>query len=193
MLQRTIFSCACHRNVHDGLCCSAAKKRGLVASHRNETEEVREMAMNIDLDVVMQPAEAALTNVEQTLDRTADTIGQAGYLPVGMRDGVLACVAAGKANVDGARQMKQGVADYAKASVEANINAAKASLTAKSLDDVMAAQREHVIAIMNDGVAQGSKLAELALAVSQKAAAPLRQQMDRQMEGPWAAWFKAAA
>jgi hypothetical protein len=164
-------------------------KKGLVTLHRNETEEVREMAMNIDLDAVMRPAEAALTNVEQTLDRTADTIGQAGYLPVGMRDGVMACVAAGKANVDGARQMKQGVADYAKASIEANINATKASLTARSLDDAMAVQREHLMAAMNDGLAQGSKLADLALAVSQKAAAPLRQQM----EGPWAVWFKAAA
>eukprot|EP00178_Gracilaria_changii_P007989 TRINITY_DN24739_c0_g1_i1.p2 TRINITY_DN24739_c0_g1~~TRINITY_DN24739_c0_g1_i1.p2 ORF type:complete len:148 (+),score=27.94 TRINITY_DN24739_c0_g1_i1:55-498(+) len=147
------------------------------------------MAMNIDLDVVMQPADAVLTNVEQNLDRTADTIGQAGYLPTSMRDGVMACVAAGKANVDGARQMKQGVADYAKASIEANINAAKASLTAKSLDDAMAVQREHVMAAMNDGLAQSSRLAELALAISQRAAAPLRQQM----QGPWAAWSKTAA
>ena len=151
------------------------------------------MATNIDLSVVMQPAEAVLTNVEQTLDRAADTVGQAGYLPVGMKDGMMACVAAGKANVDGAREIKQGVADYAKASIEANIKAAKASLTAKSLDDAMAVQREHLMAAMNDGLAQGSKLAELALQLSQNAAAPLRQQMGKQMEGPWSAWFKAAA
>ncbi|MGI9493275.1 MAG: phasin family protein [Geminicoccaceae bacterium] len=151
------------------------------------------MATNIDLDMVMRPAETALTNVEQTLDRTADTVGQAGYLPVGIRDGVMACVAAGKANIDGARQMKQGLADYAKASIDANINAAKASLTAKSLDDAMAVQREHLMATMNDGLAQGSKLAELTLAVSEKAMAPLRQQLGKPMQRPWTAWFKTAA
>lgn len=151
------------------------------------------MAANIDLDVAMRPAETALTNVEQTLDRTADTVGQAGYLPVGMKDGVMACVAAGKANVDGARQMKQGLADYAKSSIDANIYATKASLTAKSLDDAMAVQREHLMAAMNDGLGQGSKLAEMALAVSEKAVAPLRQQLSKPIQGPWTAWFKAAA
>ena len=151
------------------------------------------MATNIDLDVVMRPAEVALTNVEQTLGRAADIVGQAGYLPAGMRDGMMAFVTAGKVNVDGVRQMKQGLADFAKASIQANVDAAKASLTARTLDDALTVQRDHLMAAMNDGFAQGGKLAELALTVSRKAAAPLRQQMDKQMEGPWTGWFRAAA
>ncbi|MEZ5933870.1 MAG: phasin family protein [Alphaproteobacteria bacterium] len=151
------------------------------------------MATTIDMETVMQPAEAALTNMEQALDRTADSVGQAVYLPAGMRDGMMAMVAAGKAHVAGARQIKQGLADYAKASLDASISAAKASMAATSLDDAMAVQRGHLVALMNDGLAQGSKLAELALAASEKAAAPLRQQMGRPMEGPWTTWFNAAA
>lgn len=151
------------------------------------------MAENIDLDMVMQPAEVALTNMEQVLDRTADSVGGAAYLPAGMRDGLMAMVAAGKANVDGARLMKQEVAGYAKASIDANVSAAKASMMATSLDDAMTVQRDHLTAMMNGGMAEGGKLTEMALAISEQATAPLRRQMGMQMEGPWTAWFKAAA
>jgi len=151
------------------------------------------MATNIDLDMVMQPAEVALANMEQVLDRTADSVDGADYLPAGMKLGLMAMVAAGKANVDGARLMKQEVADYAKASIDANISAAKASMTAKSLDDAVSVQRDHLQAVMHGGMAESGKLAEMALAISEKAAAPLRKQMGTQMEGPWTAWFKAAA
>jgi hypothetical protein len=49
------------------------------------------------------------------------------------------------------------------------------------------------MAMMNDGVVQGNKFAELALAISEKAAVPLREQISKPMTGPWASWFNAAA
>jgi len=147
------------------------------------------MATNINLDMVMRPAEVALANMDEVLDRTADNVGQAGYLPAGMREGLVVVVAAAKANVDGAKLMNQEVTGYAKANIDANLSAAKATMTAKLLNDAMTVQRDHLNAVMNDGLREGGKIAELALATSEKATSPLRAQM----EGPWAAWFKTAA
>lgn len=136
--------------------------------------------MIIDPNMIMQPAEIALTNMDEALDKTADAVGQAGYLPVGVRNGLMAFVAAGKANVDGARQIKHEIADCAKASIDANISAAEAAMKATSLGNAMTVQRDHLTSIMKDNMSKGSQFAELALAISKKAAAAL----SKRPEGP---------
>ena len=77
------------------------------------------MATNINLDMVMRPTEVALANLDEALDRTADNVDQASYLPAGLREGLMAMVAAGKANIDGAKLIRQEVASYAEASIDA--------------------------------------------------------------------------
>ena len=147
------------------------------------------MADNINLDMAVRPGEMALANMDEALDRTADNIGQADYLPNGLRDGLMAMIAAGKANIDGVKLMNQEIAGYAETSIDANLKAARAAMMATSIEEAVAIQREHLHAAMNDGMKECGKMAELALTASKNAASPLRAQM----ESPWAAWFKAAA
>lgn len=147
------------------------------------------MANKIELDMVTRPAEVALATIEQSLDRTADSLNQAGYLSAGMRESLMACVAVGKANIDGVRQMNQEVTAYAQASLDASIVATKASMKATTWSDAVAIHRDRIQDAMTDGLARSNKFAALALSMPDNTVAPLRKQMGES----WAGWLKAAA
>lgn len=48
------------------------------------------MAMTIDLEMIRRPTELVLNGIEKALERTADPLNQAAFLPSNMKDGMLA-------------------------------------------------------------------------------------------------------
>ena len=96
-------------------------------------------------------------------------------------------VALGKANLDaaiqvntatvaGAQKLNTAFADYVKATVEANIAAAKALTGVKTVQEAVELQTGHVRANLDSALAKGSELSELALSVANDVAEPLQAQ-----------------
>lgn len=131
------------------------------------------------LETVEQAVEAATEQVEKA--RAAVTQGYGDFAAF-QQEAFAAFVRSGEILAKGAEALSKEYFAFAQHTAEANSEAAKALLAAKSVNELVQLQSEFLRVSLDKSVDEGSKLSEMSFKIASEAFEPLQKQMTAAVE-----------
>ena len=129
------------------------------------------------------PATAAAADVlaqakKQVEAATKVKAGGYGDFAVQGKENVEAMVRSGNIMAKGMETLGKEIMDFARVSIEGNVQATQAMFGAKTFQDMVALQSDHARKSMDQFLAEGAKLTELSVQVAGEAIAPIQVRVD---------------
>lgn len=151
------------------------------AAPKIDTKQIED-AVAVGKQTVEQAVAVTKEQVEQAVAATkeqvekASTAAMKGYddMTVMNKDGFDAFVKSGNIFAKGAEEFGKAYFAYAQSAAEQNVEAAKAMMTAKTLNDVVEIQTNLARTNFDKFVAEGTKMSEMAIKVTNDVVEPIQ-------------------
>ncbi len=166
-----------------------APKRSAPVAPKPKPETVEQVAETVEqvAETVEQVAQTATEQVAQTATEqvekaTAAVTQSYGDFATFQTEAFAALVRSGEILAKGAEALSKEYFTYAQHTAEANSEAAKALLAAKSVNEFVQLQSDFFRVSLDKSVDEGSKLSEMSFKIATEAFEPLQKQMTAAVE-----------
>lgn len=154
---------------------TAAKKAAAVKADAKQIED----AVAVGKETVEKAVAATKEHVEKASDAALKGYDELAALN---KDNMDAFVKAANIMSKGVEDLGKAYWAFAQSSVETGVEASKALLGARTINDVVDIQTDLVRSSVDTAIAEGTKLTEMAIKVTNESAAPLQQRYTAAVE-----------